>query len=121
MQYVHEKYIVPALKFNTNALFTVMWLLTLSLHAVKTWSQKKELLSTLCVLNVIYFGTSSGTGRRKSACGRTRTGSKSWEGRQKRRKEARKKGRKEEINCTPTLSSSFLPTWVVLIISPLFQ
>ena len=28
MQYVHETYIVPALKFN-NALFTVMWLLTL--------------------------------------------------------------------------------------------
>ena len=49
MQYVHETYIVPALKFN-NALFTVMWLLTLSLHAMKTWSQKKELLSTLCVL-----------------------------------------------------------------------
>ena len=32
-------------------------------------------------------------------------------------KEERKKGRKEEINCTPTLSSSFLPTWVVLIIA----
>ena len=37
------------------------------------------------------------------------------------RKEARKKGRKKEINCTPVLSSSFLPTWVVLMISPLFQ
>ena len=47
MQYVHEKYIVPALKFNTNALFTVMWLPPL-LHAVKTWSQKKE--SDPCVM-----------------------------------------------------------------------
>ena len=95
MQYMHETYIVPALKSN-NALFTCASIPLL--HDVKTWSQKKELLSSLCVLNVIYFGTSSGTGRRKSACGRTRTGSKSWEGRQKRRKEARKKGRKEEIN-----------------------
>ena len=73
---------------------------TLSLHAMKTWSQKKELLSTLCVLRwtycCAYFGTSSSTGGRKSACGRTRTGSKSWEGRQKRRKEERKQGRKEE-------------------------
>ena len=36
-------------------------------------------------------------------------------------KEGRKEGRKKEINCTPVLSSSFLPTWVVLMISPLFQ
>ena len=62
MQSVHETYIVLALKLNNIAVFTVMWLSILSLHAVKTWSQKKELLSTLSVLNVIYFGTSSGTG-----------------------------------------------------------
>ena len=62
MQYAHETDIVLALKLNNNALFKVMWLLTLLLHAVKTWSPKKELLSTLCVLNVICFGTSSGTG-----------------------------------------------------------
>ena len=37
------------------------------------------------------------------------------------RKEARKKGRKKEINCTPILSSSFVPTWVLLMISRSFQ
>ena len=37
------------------------------------------------------------------------------------RKEGRKKGRKKEINCTPTFSSSFVPTWVLLIISRSFQ
>ena len=42
MQFVHETYIVSALKFNNIALFTVMWLPIPSLHAVKTWSQKKE-------------------------------------------------------------------------------
>ena len=36
---------------------------------------------------------------------------KKKEGRKEGRKEVRKKGRKKEINCTPTLSSSFLPTW----------
>ena len=39
----------------------------------------------------------------------------------KEERKARKKGRKKEINCTPTLSSSFVPTWVLLIISRLFQ
>ena len=50
MQSVHETYIVLALKLNNIAVFTVMWLSRLSLHAVKTWSQKKECLSTPCVL-----------------------------------------------------------------------
>ena len=54
MQYVHETYIMPALKFNNIALFTVMWLPIPSLHAVKTWSQKKECLSTPCVLRRTY-------------------------------------------------------------------
>ena len=44
----------------------------------------------LC-LNMICFGTSSSTERRKSACGKTRTGSKSWEGRKEGSKEERKK------------------------------
>ena len=48
MQYVHETYIVPALKFNNIALVTVMWLPIPSLHAMKTWSQKKE--SDPCVM-----------------------------------------------------------------------
>ena len=48
MQYVHETYIVPALKFN-NALSTEMLLPPKPLlHAVKTWSQKKE--SDPCVM-----------------------------------------------------------------------
>ena len=42
MQSVHETYIVLALKLNNIAVFTVMWLSILSLHAVKTWSQIKE-------------------------------------------------------------------------------
>ena len=41
MQSVHETYIVLALKLNNIAVFTMMWLPILSLHAVKTWSQKK--------------------------------------------------------------------------------
>ena len=50
MKSVHETYIVLALKLNNIAVFTVMWLSRLSLHAVKTRSQKKECLSTPCVL-----------------------------------------------------------------------
>ena len=42
MQSVHETYIVPTLRFNNIALLTVMWLPIPSLHAKKTWSQKKE-------------------------------------------------------------------------------
>ena len=41
MQSVHETYIVLALKLNNIAVFTVMCLPILSLHTVKTWSQKK--------------------------------------------------------------------------------
>ena len=79
MQFVHETYIVPAL------------------HAVKTWLQKKELLSSLCVLNVIYFGTSSGTGRRVHVGERGQEAN--LEGRQKRRrKKESKEERKEERN-----------------------
>ena len=48
MQSVHETYIVLALKLNNIAVFTVMWLPIPSLHAVKTWSQKKE--SDPCVM-----------------------------------------------------------------------
>ena len=42
MQYAHETYIVLALKFNNNALFTVMWLPTTSLHAVKKPGRGKK-------------------------------------------------------------------------------
>ena len=123
MQSVHETYVVPALKSNNIAVFTVMWLPIPSLHAVKTWSQKKE--SDPCVMRQRQltavlkcdFGTSSGVGGWESTSGTTRTGSKPWKG----RKEARKKGRKKEINCTPILSSSFVPTWVLLMISRSFQ
>ena len=54
MQYVHETYIVSALKFNNIAVFTVLWLPTPWLRAVKTLSQKKELLSTPCMLRRTY-------------------------------------------------------------------
>ena len=54
MQYVHKTYIVLALKFNNIAVFTVLWLPTPSLRAVKTWLQKKILLSTPCVLRRTY-------------------------------------------------------------------
>ena len=86
MQSVHETYIVPTLRFNNIALLMVMWLPIPSLHAKKTRSQKKE--SDPCVMREPtavpkrdLFGTSSGTVGRKSACGKTRTGSKSWKGR----------------------------------------
>ena len=48
MQSVHETYIVPTLRFNNIALLMVMWLPIPSLHAKKTWSQKKE--SDPCVM-----------------------------------------------------------------------
>ena len=91
MQSVHETYVVPALKFNNIAVFTVMWLPIPSLHAVKTWSQKKE--SDPCIMRQLTavlkcdFGTSSGVGGWESTSGTTRTGSKPWKG----RKEGRKK------------------------------
>ena len=99
MQSVHETYVVPALKFNNIAVFTVMWLPIPSLHAVKTWSQKKE--SDPCVMRQRQlttvlkcdFGTSSGVGGWESTSGTTRTGSKSWKGRKKGSKEERKEER----------------------------
>ena len=48
MHFLHETYILPMLKFNNIALLTVMWLPIPSLHAKKTWSQKKK--SDPCVM-----------------------------------------------------------------------
>ena len=72
MHFLHETYILPMLKFNNIALLTVMWLPIPSLHAKKTWSQKKK--SDPCMMREPtavpkrdLFGTSSGTVGRKSA------------------------------------------------------
>ena len=105
MQSVHETYVVPALKSNNIAVFTVMWLPIPSLHAVKTWSQKKE--SDPCVMRQRQltavlecdFGTSSGVGGWESTSGTTRTGSKPWKGRKKGSKEERKEERNKLHSC----------------------
>ena len=104
MQSVHETYVVLALKSNNIAVFTVMWLPIPSLHAVKTWSQKKE--SDPCVMRQRQltavlkcdFGTSSGVGGWESTSG-TRTGSKPWKGRKKGSKEERKEERNKLHSC----------------------
>ena len=102
MQSVHETYIVPTLGFNYIALLMVMWLPIPSLHAKKTWSQKKE--SDPCIMRQLTavlkcdFGTSSGVGGWESTSG-TRTGSKPWKGRKKGSKEERKEERNKLHSC----------------------
>ena len=111
MQYAHETYIVLALKFNNNALFTVMWLPTTSLHAVKTWSRKKEL--DPCVMRELAAMLKCDFLARAAALedGRVQVGQRGQEASlgKEGRKEARKKGRKKEINCTPTLARLLSP------------
>ena len=100
MQSVHETYVVPALKSNNIAVFTVMWLPIPSLHAVKTWSQKKEsdpsmMREPTAVPKRDFVWHEQRHCRKEEclACGKTRTGSKSWKGRKTGSKEEGKKER----------------------------
>ena len=122
MLYVHETYFVPALKFNF-ALFTVMWLPSTSLHAVETWSQKKE--PDPCVMREPtamlkcdfwheqqHWRMEDKNEERKQVLDRKE---------KDERREEEMKGRKKKLSALLPLARLFFPRGVVLIISPLFQ
>ena len=105
MQYVHETYIGPALKFNNIALFTVMWLpYTIAAQCedlvaeVSSHPMCAEKNQPQC-FNVICFGTSSGTGGRQNACGTRRGQEASLE----------KKGRKKKFTALLPLARLLFP------------
>ena len=94
MQSVHKTYVVPALKSNNIAVFTVMWLPIPSLHAVKTWSQKKE--SNPCVMRQDNLRLSLNVILARAAAledGRVQVGQRGQEA--SLGKEGRKEGRKK--------------------------
>ena len=97
MQSVHETYVVPALKSNNIAVFTVMWLPIPSLHAMKTWSQKKE--SDPCVMRDLTDVLKCDFWHEQQ---HWRMGEYKWDDEDRKqvlgRKEARKKGGKKERN-----------------------
>ena len=106
-----ETYIGPALKINIIALFTVMWLpytiaaqcedlvAEVSFHPMCAEKNQPQCFNMIC------FGTCSGIGGRKNACG-TKTGSKSWK---KGRKKARKMGRKKKFTALLPLARLLSP------------
>ena len=98
MQSVHETFIVLALKLNNIAVFTVMWLPILSLHAVKTWSLKKE--PDPCVMREFTAVLKCDFLARAAALedGRVQVGRRGQEASlgKKGSKEERRQGRKEE-------------------------